>query len=33
MQLVGYNNTATKKYYGDDFLILEWRSNAPFVRW
>ena len=30
MQLVGYNNTATNKYYGDDFLILEWRSNAPF---
>jgi chitodextrinase len=30
MQLVGYNNTATKKYYGDDFLILEWRSKAPF---
>jgi chitodextrinase len=31
MQLVGYANTATNKYYGDDFLILEWRSNAPFV--
>jgi chitodextrinase len=30
MQLVGYNNTATNKYYGDDFLILEWRSKAPF---
>ena len=30
MQLVGYNNTATNKYFGDDFLILEWRSNAPF---
>ena len=29
MQLVGYNNTATKKYYGDDVLILEWRSKAP----
>jgi chitodextrinase len=31
MQLVGYNNSATKKYYGDDFLILEWRSKAPFA--
>ena len=31
MQLVGYGNTATNKYYGDDFLILEWRSRAPFV--
>ena len=31
MQLVGYNNSATNKYYGDDFLILEWRSNAPFA--
>jgi hypothetical protein len=31
MQLVGYNNSATKKYYGDDFLILEWRSTAPFA--
>jgi chitodextrinase len=31
MQLVGYNDTAAKKYYGDDFLILEWRSKAPFV--
>jgi chitodextrinase len=31
MQLVGYNNTATNKYYGDDFLILEWRSKAPFA--
>jgi chitodextrinase len=30
MQLVGYNNTATNKYYGDDCLILEWRNNAPF---
>jgi chitodextrinase len=30
MQLVGYNNTATRKYYGDDFLILEWRSKSPF---
>ena len=29
MQLVGYNNTAAKKYYGDDVLILEWRSKAP----
>jgi chitodextrinase len=31
MQLVGYNGTATNKYYGDDFLILEWRSKAPFA--
>jgi len=31
MQLVGYNNAATKKYYGDDFLILEWRSKAPLA--
>ena len=31
MQLVGYNSSATNKYYGDDFLILEWRSNAPFA--
>ena len=30
MQLVGYNNTSTNKYYGDDFLILEWRNKAPF---
>jgi chitodextrinase len=30
MQLVGYNNTFTNKYYGDEFLILEWRNNAPF---
>jgi chitodextrinase len=31
MQLVGYNNSTTRKYYGDEFLILEWRSNAPFT--
>jgi hypothetical protein len=31
MQLVGYNNTATQRYYGDDVLILEWRSKAPFT--
>ena len=31
MQLVGYNNTPTKKYYGDDVLILEWRSKAPLA--
>lgn len=30
MQLVGYNETATKAYYGDEFLILEWRSKARF---
>ena len=30
MQLVGYN-TPTKKYYGDDFLILEWRNKASFA--
>ena len=30
MQLVGYNGTDTRDYYGDDFLILEWRSRAPF---
>jgi hypothetical protein len=30
MQLVGYSNTAAKKYYGDDALILEWRSTALF---
>ena len=31
MQLVGYNSTPTKKYYGADVLILEWRSKAPLA--
>jgi len=31
MQLVGYNNSPTRKYYGDDFLILEWRGTTPFA--
>ena len=29
MQLAGYNSTPAKKYYGDDVLILEWRSKTP----